>query len=162
MRANQIPAGLLPKKLMLFYGGAWHEPLSGQYADTINPAYNEVLARVPVAGARDVDAAVKAAHAAFPAWSATPPLKRSEYLRRIAEVLRAHKDELAMLDALNNGNPVSALAQDAAIAAAVIDYVAGLVTELKGQTIPMGDRNLNYTLREPVGVVDASSLTIIP
>jgi betaine-aldehyde dehydrogenase len=153
MRANDIPAGVLPAHKALFYGGAWHEPLEGGYADTLNPACNEPLAQAPVATASDVDAAVHAAQAAFPAWSRMPPVERGRLLRQAAAVLREHAYSLAQLDALNNGNPVSMLAHDANFAADGIEYFAGLATEIKGETIPMGPGHLNYTVREPLGVV---------
>ena len=76
MRTHDIPAGILPTQRDLYYGGAWHAPKAGVYAETINPTYNEVIASAPVADAADVDAAVQAAHAAFPAWAATPPVER--------------------------------------------------------------------------------------
>ncbi len=153
MRAKDIPTGILPEHRALFYGGAWHEPRSGRYADTINPAYNEPIMQAPVADAADVDAAVRAANSAFDAWSRVPPTQRGLLLRKAAAVLREHSFELAQLDSLNNGNPVSILAHDANFAADGIDYFAGLATEIKGETIPMGDGNLNYTVREPLGVV---------
>jgi betaine-aldehyde dehydrogenase len=153
MRAHEIPEGILPTQRGLYYGGAWHAPKAGVYADTINPAYNEVITQAPVADADDVDAAVQAAQAAFGAWSATPPVERGRYLRKAAAVLREHAQPLALLDALNNGNPVSALAMDAGFAADCLDYFAGLATEIKGETIPMGNGNLNYTVQEPLGVV---------
>jgi betaine-aldehyde dehydrogenase len=68
-------------------------------------------------------------------------------------VLREHALPLALLDSLNNGSPVSILAHDAGFAADCLDYFAGLATEVKGETIPMGDGNLNYTTREPMGVI---------
>ncbi|MES2414727.1 MAG: aldehyde dehydrogenase family protein [Pseudomonadota bacterium] len=153
MHANEIPAGVLPQQRGLFYGGAWHEPKSGVYADTINPTYNEAITTAPVADAEDVDAAVRAAHLAFPSWAATPPVERGRYLRKAAAVLREHAYPLALLDSINNGNPVSALAMDADFAADCLDYFAGLATEIKGETIPMGDGNFNYTVQEPLGVV---------
>ena len=153
MRTKDIPDGILPTQRGLFYGGDWHAPLAGGQAETFNPCYNEVIATAPVAGADDVDAAVQAAHAAFPAWAATPPVERGRLLRRAADVLRAHAQPLAMLDALNNGNPVAALAMDAGFAADCLEYFAGLATEIKGETIPMGDGNFNYTVQEPLGVI---------
>ena len=153
MRAKDIPAGILPTKKGLYYGGVWHAPKAGIYADTINPTYNEAITTAPVADADDVDAAVKAAHAAFPAWAATTPIERGRYLRKAAAVLREHATPLAQLDSLNNGNPVSALAMDAGFAADALEYFAGLATEIKGETIPMGDGNFNYTLQQPLGVV---------
>jgi betaine-aldehyde dehydrogenase len=153
MRAHEIPAGVLPTQRGLYYGGAWHAPKAGGKADTFNPTYNEVITSAPIADAGDVDAAVQAAHAAFPAWAATPPVERGRYLRKAAAVLREHAKPLALLDSLNNGNPVSALAMDAGFAADCLDYFAGLATEIKGETIPMGDGNFNYTLQEPLGVI---------
>lgn len=153
MRRHEIPSGILPTQRGLYYGGKWHAPLAGGSAPTYNPAYNEVLGEAPVADAADVDAAVRAAHAAFPAWAAVPPIERGRLLRRAAAVLREHAMPLAQLDSLNNGNPVSALAMDAGFAADTLDYFAGLATEVKGETIPMGNGNLNYTVREPLGVV---------
>ena len=153
MRAKDIPQGVLPDQRGLYYGGAWHAPKAGASAPTINPTYNEVITTAPLADAADVDAAVQAAHAAFPAWASTTPVERGRYLRRAAAVLREHAQPLALLDALNNGNPISALAMDAGFAADCLDYFAGLATEVKGETIPMGDGNFNYTVQEPLGVV---------
>jgi betaine-aldehyde dehydrogenase len=153
MRTHEIPNGILPTQTGLFYGGGWHAPKAGVYKDTINPAFNEVITQAPVADASDVDAAVQSAQKGFPAWASTPPAKRGEYLRKAASVLRAHAQPLALLDSLNNGNPISALMHDAGFAADCLDYFAGLATEIKGETIPMGDGNFNYTLQEPLGVV---------
>ena len=153
MRAKDIPEGILPVQLGLYYGGAWHPPKAGKSEATFNPCYNEVITTVPVADASDVDAAVQAAHAAFPSWAATLPVERGRHLRRAAMVLREHAQSLALLDSLNNGNPISALAMDAGFAADCLEYFAGLATEIKGETIPMGDGNFNYTIQEPLGVI---------
>lgn len=144
-------AAVLPQHRDLYYGGAWHKPRGG-YVDTINPATGESLGPCAEANAADVDAAVQAAHQAFRSWRATKPLERAAALKKIAVVLRDHADELAMLDAANCGNPVKEMASDARIAAGQIEHFAGLVTELKGETIPMGDGVVNMTVREPIGV----------
>src|SRR5436305_4697161 len=88
----------LPKHRGCYYGGAWHAPMSGREADTINPGTGETLGKVADAGVADVDAAVAAAKAAFKEWRNTPPLERAKTLKRIAEALRAHAQELAMID----------------------------------------------------------------
>ena len=67
--------------------------------------------------------------------------------------MRAHAAELALLDALNTGNPVAEMLSDANVAAANMDYFAGLIPMLKGETIPQSDETFHYTLREPLGVV---------
>ncbi|VCU69836.1 2-formylbenzoate dehydrogenase [Pigmentiphaga humi] len=153
MKKQDIPAGILPAHNDLFYGGAWHRPQSGQYLPTRNPAEGEDLMDAAQAGAQDVDAAVRAAQAAFPAWAAMPPRERAALLKQAAGRLRQHVDDLALLDSLNNGNPVRALRPDVLAAADGLEYFAGLATEIKGETIPMGAGALNFTLQEPLGVV---------
>lgn len=118
-----------------------------------SPGSGASLGEVADASARDVDAAVAAAREAFPGWRDTPPLERARLLRRMAQIVRENARELAMLDALDCGNPVAAMVGDAAIAAAQIDFFAGLVTEMKGASIPMGPDRLNASVREPLGVV---------
>ena len=142
----------LPTCRDLFYGGQWHEPLGG-YSRTFAPATQADLGPVAEANAADVDAAVRAAHDAFPAWRSASPGERATLLHRLAERVRACADEFAYLDALNCGNPIREMARDALSAAAQMDYYAGLVRELKGETLPLGDGAINYSVREPLGVV---------
>ena len=142
---------LLPQKRDLYYGGAWHAPKGG-YLPTFNPANSDDLGPCAEANEEDVELAVQAAHKAQPAWAALKPLERAAYLKKVAQVLRENAFELAMLDALNCGNPICEMQRDALIAAAQIEYYAGLATEVKGETIPMGEGILNYTLRQPYGV----------
>jgi len=153
MTAFPIPAGVLPTHRDLYYGGAWHAPLGGGYAASLAPATGIAIAEAPIAEDADVDSAVRAAHAAFAGWRKLLPMARGALLRRAADMLRTHADELALLDALDTGNPVTMLAGDARFAAMGLDYFAGLATELKGETIPMGEGSLNYTVREPMGVI---------
>lgn len=145
-------ATVLPQRRQLYHSGAWHEPQAGGYEHTWNPANGESLGPCAVADAADVDTAVQAAHQAWRRWRDVPPLERAALLRRLAQVLRTHAPELALIDAANCGNPVRELANDALIAATQLDYFAGLVTELKGETIPMGPDAVNMTVREPLGV----------
>lgn len=147
------PAAVLPRNKALFYGGQWHAPGHGRFVPTSNPANGEVIGETAQATASDVDAAVAAASEAFKSWRKTKPSERAELLRKAAAILRDNAEELAMLDALNTGNPVAEMVADAKIAAANLDYFAGIAMEAKGHTIPMGDNNLNYTVREPLGVV---------
>ena len=152
-RTDLSPSALVPENRDLFYAGRWHAPKSGRYVETINPALGEAIVAVADAGAEDADAAIRAAQEAFEGWRKLKPLERAAILKEAAGTLRAHAEELAMLDALNTGNPVAEMVSDARIAATGIEYFAGLVTEVKGETIPMGEGALNYTLREPLGVV---------
>jgi len=146
-------AVVLPKHRELFYAGAWRAPVSGGRFEVRNPATGDSLGEVSEAGPEDVDQAVRAAHEAFGAWRRTAPLERAAKLRETARRLRANIAELALLDAADCGNPVRAMTGDVNVAAAFLDYFAGLVTELKGETIPMGPGVVNYTMREPLGVV---------
>src|SRR5215469_9548740 len=143
----------LPAQRGVYYGGEWHEPRGGRTTDQINPGTGESLGRVAEAGADDIDAAVKAAKAAFKEWRRVPPLERAKMLKKISEVLRANAGELAMIDAADCGNPIAEMIMDATIAAAQIEFFAGLVTEMKGASIPMGPDRLNFSVREPLGVV---------
>ena len=143
----------LPKQRDIYYGGGWHAPKGGRYFETINPGTGETLGKVADGGAEDVDAAVKAAKAAYKEWRRVPPLERAKMLRRVAEVLRANAGELAMIDSADCGNPITEMMMDATVAAAQIDFFAGLVTEMKGASIPMGPDRLNFSVRESLGVV---------
>ena len=124
----------------------------GGYRDTFNPATGESLGPAAEANAADVHAAVTAATQGFEVWKKIKPLERASMLKKVAAVLRENAFELAMLDAANCGNPIAEMQRDALIAAAQIDFYAGLATEVKGETIPMGDGILNYSVREPYGV----------
>jgi acyl-CoA reductase-like NAD-dependent aldehyde dehydrogenase len=144
---------VLPAHTDLFYGGSWHAPVRGGYADITNPATGDLLARVAEATAEDVDAAVSSCRIGFEAWRDVPPLERARKLRAIAAELRRHTAELAMLDAADCGNPVREMGADVMVGAALFDFFAGLVTELKGASIPMGPDAVNFSVREPLGVV---------
>ena len=142
---------ILPRHRDLYYDGKWQKPRGG-YQDTLNPATGRSLGPCAEANAEDVDAAVQAAHRAYRTWRAVKPLERAALMKQVAAKLRANAEELAMLDAANCGNPVREMMRDAGTAAAQWDYFAGLVTEMKGETIPMGDGVVNLSVREPFGV----------
>jgi betaine-aldehyde dehydrogenase len=146
-------AACLPKQRDLFYAGSWHAPLKGAYQESINPANGEPIARIAQAGADDTEAAIKAAHAAFPAWKALPIAQRAAIMRKAAATLRAHAEELAMIDAVDTGNPVAEMIADAHAAAASLEFFAGLIPMIKGETIPIAEDSFHYTVREPLGVV---------
>jgi betaine-aldehyde dehydrogenase len=147
MRAIEV----LPKQRGLYYGGEWHEPRGG-YGETYNPANAESLGAMAEANSADVDAAVQSAQAAFLKWRETKPLDRGELLRKIASILHENAEELALIDALNCGNPFSAMIRDVHDGAKQIEFFAGLVTEAKGEVTPMGPGVINMSVREPYGV----------
>jgi betaine-aldehyde dehydrogenase len=143
----------LPQHRGLYYGGGWHASFGGREIPIACPATGESLGTAVDATAEDVDRAVIAARAAFLLWRDTPAQQRAKAIRKAAAILRQHAEELAWLDALDGGNPLTAMLYDVEISADYMDYFAGLVTEIKGSTIPIGEGSLNYTLREPLGVV---------
>ena len=98
----------------------------------------------------DAEAAIAAAKAAFREWRRVLPLERAKMLRAIADVLRKNGDELAMIDAADCGNPYAEMVRDAQAGAAQLDFYAGLVTEMKGASIPMGPDTVNFSVREAV------------
>src|SRR4051812_3061384 len=128
----------LPTHRDLYYGGLWHKPKGG-YAPTYNPATGESLGDAPNANAEDVDAAAQAAHKAFLEWKRTKPTDRAALMRKISAVIRANAEEFATIDSLNCGNPRNALRRDMTNSAASIDFFAGLVLQLQGNTIPLGE-----------------------
>lgn len=137
----------------LYYGGKWHAPISGERAEVANPATGASLGKVAWAGREDVDAAVAAAVAGFKEWRRTKPVERAAILRAAAEVIRKHAEEIALIDATDCGGPFKRMIRDSEGGALAFDFFAGLITELKGDTIPVGGESLNYTVREPLGVV---------
>ena len=152
-QAAAAQAVVLPKNRGAYYGGAWHEPKSGRFIDTISPGTGLSLGKVADSGSDDINAAVAAAKLAFKEWRCVLPLERAKILRRIAEILRQNANELAMIDAADCGNPVREMVSDAMIAAAQMEFFAGFVTEMKGSSIPMGPDVVNFSVREPLGVV---------
>jgi betaine-aldehyde dehydrogenase len=143
----------LPRRRLHFYGGAWHESVAGATMDVEDPATGARLGVASSADAVVVDRAVAAAAAAVPGWRDTPAQERARSIRAAAAILRENRDELAWLDAVDTGNPLSAMRYDVDISVGYMEHFAGLVTEIKGATIPIGPGILNYTLREPLGVV---------
>jgi 2-formylbenzoate dehydrogenase len=120
---------------------------------TTNPATGEHLATVPAATPTDVDAAVRAGHAAFEDWRHVAPRERAARVRAWAELVREHAEELAELDALDAGLPLHAGRFDVTAAVDAMHLNADWAMELKGTTVPSTSDHLHYTVREPFGVV---------
>ena len=138
----------------LYIGGRYAEASSGKTFKSINPANGEVLAEVQAASLADVDLAVKSAQAGQKIWAAMTAMQRSRILRRAVEILRERNDELAELETLDTGKPISETRYvDIVTGADVLEYYAGLVPALEGSQIPLRDTSFVYTRREPLGVV---------
>jgi aldehyde dehydrogenase (NAD+) len=145
---------------LMLIGGAWSAAGSGQAWNHTHPATGEPVASFPIAGPDDVDLAVRAARRAFDEgpWPRLRAGERVRVLRRIADLVREHGEELLKLQALDNSVPLSfgtVYATSAAFVADVFDHHAGWVDKLAGETLPpyQGGDHLVCTLREPVGVV---------
>jgi aldehyde dehydrogenase (NAD+) len=140
----------------LFIDGKHVAPRSGVYTRDLNPATEQVIARVAQGGAADVDAAVKAARAALKVWGAMRAAERGRILQRAAQLLEDNQEELVRLESLDAGKPLAAVRrQDMAAAIDTVRYYAGWCDKITGQVIPTRPGALTYTVREPVGVVAA-------
>ncbi|NOW48748.1 aldehyde dehydrogenase (NAD+) [Novosphingobium sp. SG751A] len=152
------PAMLDRMEQDMLIGGARVPALSGQRFETRNPATGDLLARVAQGGAEDVDRAVTAARAAFEGpWRRMKPAERQRIMLRLADLVEEHFEELAMLDTLDLGAPVSRTILGKGRAGALLRYYAGQATLIAGDTLPNsapGDV-LSHTLKEPIGVVAA-------
>jgi len=137
----------------LYIGGAWTGSAGGETFETIDPSTGRVLGEVPEAGEADVDRAVAAARAAFRDWSRTPAKERARCLEALAARILHEKNALALMDAVDSGNAIAGMRGDMVWTAESLNYFAGLVTEIKGETSSMGPRHLNFTRRQPYGVV---------
>ncbi len=140
----------------LFINGRWVDSVSGKTFDTLNPATEDVITSVAEGDSTDIDLAVTAAREAFEngPWEKTDARDRSRILLKIAGLIERNKDELALLDTLDNGKPINETTK--ADIPLVIDcflYYAGWADKIHGETIPVRGEFFNYTLREPVGVV---------
>jgi len=141
----------------LFIGGSWRDAADGRTFATLNPATGEPITEVAEAGPADVDAAVSAARAAFEAgeWPAMDAADRGALLWRIGDAIEARAEALLRLEVMDNGKPIREARIDLRETVDAFRYYAGWTTKLQGDTIPVRGNVLNYTLREPVGVVGA-------
>ncbi|WP_367164025.1 betaine-aldehyde dehydrogenase [Kosakonia cowanii] len=138
----------------LYIDGQYVPAAAGKTFQTINPANGEVLAEVHEAAQADVDRAVESARKGQKIWAAMTAMERSRILRRAVDILRERNDELAALETLDTGKPLSETqAVDIVTGADVLEYYAGLIPALEGQQIPLRDTSFVYTRREPLGVV---------
>ena len=138
----------------LLVDGEWSAAASGETFTTRNPATNAPLAEVAKAGSEDVDRAVAAARRAFDKgpWPKASPYQRGRVLQRVADGIRNEAEVIADLETHNSGKIITSSRKEIEGAAMVFDYYAGAMDKFFGETIPMGDRVLDFTLHEPVGV----------
>ncbi|MDR7522866.1 MAG: aldehyde dehydrogenase family protein [Armatimonadota bacterium] len=148
------PTQQRPRMLMRI-GGEEVAAASGETFEVVNPATGEVVADVPKGGPEDVDRAARAARAAFEEgpWSAMSATERGRLLLRLANRIREHAEELATLEVRSGGKTITDARGEIEAAAGCFEYYAGAANKYFGETIPVADRGLDFTLREPIGVV---------
>ena len=120
----------------------------------VNPATEEVLAELPLAGVAETDAAVARAKAAGPAWRAVAPADRARLLRRFADTVESHAEELARLETANVGKPIADSRDEVGMVSEVLHFYAGAVDKHRGATVPVAG-GVDLTFHEPLGVVGA-------
>lgn len=150
-------------KIQNFIGGQMVPPSTEEYLDSINPATGQVLAQVPRSNAQDVEQAFQAAKQAFPLWSEWPKEKRSACLMKLADLIEANLNRLAEAESQDNGKPVW-LAEmiDIPRAAKNFRFYATAVLHEHSEFHAMESSAINYTLRQPLGVVACISPWNLP
>ena len=159
---SQAVAGRLARPHQMLINGQWVNAASGETFPSYDPATGKVICQVAAGDKTDVDAAVRAARAAFEngPWPSLTPSERGRLLWKLGDLLERDLEEFAALESLDNGKPLTvARVADVPLAADLFRYMAGWATKLLGHTIPIsvpyapGQRFFAYTQREPIGVV---------
>lgn len=153
----------VPYHLENYIGGNFIGPLSGKFIDNINPATAIVSGQIPDSNEKDVAVAVKAAQKAFPSWSVTPVEERFTILNKIATLIDENLDELATAETNDNGKPLwlSTLV-DIPRASSNFRFFATGIMHFTADSHAMEDKAINYTLRQPIGVVGCISPWNLP
>ena len=136
-----------------YYGGKWESPASANTFVSHSPSTGKRLAEVPLAGAEDVDRAVKAAAKGFGEWRKVGLKERARCMEAFANRIRENAKALALIDCVDSGNALAGMEGDMHWTADSLDYFAGLITEVKGETSSHGPRHMNMLTRQPYGVV---------
>jgi aminomuconate-semialdehyde/2-hydroxymuconate-6-semialdehyde dehydrogenase len=149
-------------RLTHFIAGESREPVSGRWGDVFDPANGKAFAEVALGNAQDVDDAIAAAEAAFPAWSAMPNSERAQWLEKLSNALEARLDDFAHAESRDGGKPIK-LAREVEIPRAVsnLRFFAHAATQFASES-HHGQAGLNYTLRQPLGVVATISPWNLP
>jgi aminomuconate-semialdehyde/2-hydroxymuconate-6-semialdehyde dehydrogenase len=152
------------QKILNYINGTYAEPTSGKWLDNYNPSNGEIYSQIPNSNSNDVANAFKAAKKAFPAWSNTTIDERSSILIKIADLIEANLDRLAAAESIDNGKPVSlAKAVDIPRASANFRFFGNAITQFASEAHEsVGLNTMNYTLRQPIGVVGCISPWNLP
>src|SRR5437764_6996727 len=142
------------KTYQLYINGEYVSAKSNATIDVIDPSTTEVIAKTPDGDAQDVDAAVKAARAAFDEgpWKDATAQDRGRVLFKLAQIVRDRADMLAEIETRNSGKPIVESEFDIADVATCFEYYGGLATKIHGEVLPVPDNAMSLALREPIGV----------
>ena len=153
----------IPYHLENYIGGNLIGPLSGNFIDNFNPATGEIVGQIPESNEKDINIAVEAAKKAFPAWSVSPVEQRFRILNRIAELIEENLEELAIAETNDNGKPLW-LAKEVDIprASSNFRFFATGIMHFATESHNMEDKAINYTLRQPIGIVGCISPWNLP
>lgn len=153
----------IPYHLENYIGGNLIGPLSGKFLDNINPATGEVYGQIPDSNEKDVEAAVQAAQKIFPIWSVTSALERFKILNQIADLIDENLEELALAETNDNGKPLwLSKSVDIPRASANFRFFATGIMHFSTESHNMEDKAINYTLRQPLGIVGCISPWNLP
>ena len=146
-------------KIKNYINGEYVNPISDNWIDNYNPSIGEVYGQLPDSNSQDVEIAYKAAEAAFRGWSETTLDERSKILSKIAKLIIAKLPELAMAEAKDNGKPIHvAKSIDIPRASANFQFFANAITQFASEAHEsVGQNAINFTLRQPIGVVGCIS-----
>ncbi|HEX9044769.1 MAG TPA: aldehyde dehydrogenase family protein [Candidatus Limnocylindrales bacterium] len=140
--------------VQMVIGGRQVDATDGRTFDVVEPHRGETIARVAQGTPADVDAAVAAAQAAFDSgWGTMPAIERARMMLKLAAAVREHHEELSQLESRNIGKPISGARWEIGRVSDVLEFYAGAVQKIHGETIPTTRPGFDFTLREPVGVV---------
>jgi betaine-aldehyde dehydrogenase len=137
----------------MLIGGELVESKDGAWLESINPADESPLGRVPMGSAADMAAAVEAAEKAQPAWAALSMAQRAGFIHKLGDAILARTEEIARIESLDTGNTIGPMRRDVNTAVDRMRFAAGLAYEIKGDTVPATPGNIHMTIRQPYGVV---------
>jgi acyl-CoA reductase-like NAD-dependent aldehyde dehydrogenase len=152
-RATTAPSRSISVPDGLFVDNAWRPAASGETFKTIDPSTEDVIAKVARGGPADVDAAVRAAHAAMRGpWGKISPSERGDQLMRLALAIEGRREEIARIETIDVGKPLRESLGDVDGVVATIRYNAGAADKMEGSSVPLGMDFVDFTLLDPLGV----------
>jgi len=151
MHGTNANSAYMTGKMLI--GGELVESKDGGWLESINPADESQLGRVPMGSAADMAAAVEAAEKAQPSWAALSMSQRAECIHKLGDALIARTEEIARIESLDTGNTIGPMRRDVRTAVDRMRFAAGLAYEIKGETVPATPGNIHMTIRQPYGVI---------